>query len=955
LLFGLFLGIGLTAAQPAPLRSINVVMYNNYPPFCFMDNIGKLQGILVDEWRLWEKQTGIKVELYAMNWGEALRRMQAGEFDVIDTIFETRERAAYLDFSKPYFRIDVPIFFRKGISGITDLQSLKGFTVAAKAGDASIDLLRQNGINTVLLFTNYQAIIEAARQHQVNVFMADKPPTLYFLHKLGLQDEFRQSAAANRGEFHRAVRKGNTALLKTVEEGFAALDPARLNRIEEKWYGISLGSRPSLRFIGYVAVSGLAIILALGLWSLALKRLVKLRTAALQASESRLRALLDHIPDWVWLKDTNSRYVTANAAYARAVNCPVETLPGRSDAELWPDKDAREFVADDQAVLKSGQAKRVLRDITDAHGNRYCIETLKAPVRNAAGVTIGAVGISRDMTEPKRAEAELRRMNRTLRVLSEGSETVARVTDEAELFQAVCRLLVETGGYRMAWVGLAEQDEARSVRPAAHAGFNAGYTEAARITWGDSQRGEAPTGRAIRTGQPVIARNILTDATFGQWREGALQRGYAASAALPLKHDQEVFGALMVYTAEPDTFDPAEVALLTELTTNIAYGIAALRTRAEHRRAEEALNASEKKYRNIIENAPVGIFQSTPEGRLLNANLASARMFGYDTPADLQAAADDIPRHLFVSGEQRQHIVEAALQSDRFVRGEVEYRRKDGSVFVANLYMRAVRDEGANAALMEGFVEDITERKRAEEHLRQSRERARALSARLQSLREEERTRLAREIHDHLGQLLTALKLDLHGIGRKISGLGEAELRTALTAKVTSAREIADEVIVSVQKIASELRPGVLDRLGLAAAVEAEAQAFEERVGIRCHWRLPKETLALSQDQATAMFRIFQEILTNIARHARATEVTVELSIQDGRLVLEAMDNGVGMRPGDIENPLSLGLLGMQERAAILGGNITFKPGPTGGTTVTASIPLHRKADYNYETNPDCR
>ena len=164
-------------AQPARQRSIRVVMDNNYPPFVFSDSQGKLQGILIDEWRLWENHTGIRAEIHAMDWDEALQRMRAGEFEVIDTVFKTQERAAYWDFSKPYARIDVPIFFQKDISGLTGLESLKAFPVAAKAGDAAVDLLKRSGVTTVLPFTNYEAIVEAAGQHKVNVFVMDEPPS----------------------------------------------------------------------------------------------------------------------------------------------------------------------------------------------------------------------------------------------------------------------------------------------------------------------------------------------------------------------------------------------------------------------------------------------------------------------------------------------------------------------------------------------------------------------------------------------------------------------------------------------------------------------------------------------------------------------------------------------------------------------------------------------------------
>jgi signal transduction histidine kinase len=241
------------------------------------------------------------------------------------------------------------------------------------------------------------------------------------------------------------------------------------------------------------------------------------------------------------------------------------------------------------------------------------------------------------------------------------------------------------------------------------------------------------------------------------------------------------------------------------------------------------------------------------------------------------------------------------------------------------------------------MVRDITERKQAEQRLQSSREQLRALSARLRSLREEERAHLAREIHDHLGQLLTALSLDLRMIERRAANVSDPVLRDSLTGKAKSAQLLADETITSVQKIASELRPAILDRLGLEAAIEAEAQLFHERTGVECHCTVPEIPIAANQEEATAIFRIFQEILTNVGRHAHAKNLTVNLSQQDEILQLEVEDDGIGIKPEEIANPASLGILGMQERAAILGGDITLGVGAQSGTRVMARVVLQGK------------
>src|SRR5258706_799704 len=220
-----------------PPRTIRVVMDNAYAPFAFQSDEGQLQGILIDQWREWEKMTGIKAELHAMDWGEAGRGMRAGKFDVIDSIVETPDRPDDLDFTPSHSTVEASIYFRHNISRITDLASLKGRPVGVKTGDQHIDALTASGVPTVILFQNNDAIIAAAKQRKINVFLADDPSALYLLNKNGLDDDFRHAAPIFRDALRRAVRKGDAALLHTVTAGFAAIEPATLKQIDEEWYG----------------------------------------------------------------------------------------------------------------------------------------------------------------------------------------------------------------------------------------------------------------------------------------------------------------------------------------------------------------------------------------------------------------------------------------------------------------------------------------------------------------------------------------------------------------------------------------------------------------------------------------------------------------------------------------------------------------------------------------------
>ncbi|MFX0046453.1 MAG: GAF domain-containing protein, partial [Candidatus Hermodarchaeota archaeon] len=194
-----------------------------------------------------------------------------------------------------------------------------------------------------------------------------------------------------------------------------------------------------------------------------------------------------------------------------------------------------------------------------------------------------------EVLERRRAEEALLRSHRALQTLSECNHVLAYAESESDLLQYICRIVVEIGGYRLAWVGFAEHDAARTVRPVAQAGFEEGYLETLDITWADCERGRGPTGTAIRTGQPTPSREIQTDPRFAPWRAEAIRRGYASSLALPLRTRGQILGSLNIYAAEADAFDAEETELLAEVADNLAFGIEALRARVDRQRAEEAL------------------------------------------------------------------------------------------------------------------------------------------------------------------------------------------------------------------------------------------------------------------------------------------------------------------------------------------------------------------------------
>ncbi len=232
--------------------------------------------------------------------------------------------------------------------------------------------------------------------------------------------------------------------------------------------------------------------------------------------------------------------------------------------------------------------------------------------------------------------------------------------------------------------------------------------------------------------------------------------------------------------------------------------------------------------------------------------------------------------------------------------------------------------------------------RQSEEEARKSREKLRALTARLQATREEERLRISREIHDDLGELLTGFKFGLARIQDQLQQQDRPEIRRQLQEQIASLGSLADSTTGRIRALCTELRPAVLDDLGLVAAIEWQTGEFQKRTHIRCETNLKEKHVVASSDQATALFRIFQEILTNVARHSQASKVRVLLKTEGANLVLEVKDNGRGIEPEQMAGTGSLGLLGMQERATVLGGKVDIHSQKGRGTTITVTIPVGR-------------
>lgn len=351
-----------------------------------------------------------------------------------------------------------------------------------------------------------------------------------------------------------------------------------------------------------------------------------------------------------------------------------------------------------------------------------------------------------------------------------------------------------------------------------------------------------------------------------------------------------------------------------------------IRDITEMKRAELMLKESEEKYRTLVEQASDGIFIADFKGRFIVVNPAGYKLSQY--------SEEELRTHTIYDFVFSEDLKEMPFQMDELAAGktatsERRMRRKDGSVIDVEITARIIAQDRFLA-----FIRDITERKKVQQELLKSREELRQLSNHLENIREEERMHIAREIHDELGQHLTVIKMDISRLGKKIAG------NEVLEKEVQEILEMINTIVATVRKISSELRPSMLDDLGLVAALEWYSRDFVKRTGIKTSFNTSVGEMELPDKTKTGFFRIFQESLTNVARHSEATEVNTSLYSKDNKLFMVIHDNGKGFDAAETIGKRTLGLLGMKERALMMGGRFVVSSTPGSGTEIEVVVSL---------------
>jgi PAS domain S-box-containing protein len=644
---------------PPPPRKISVVMDDNYPPYVFRDSAGKLQGIIIDQWRAWEKKTGFTVEIHGMDWSEAVTRMKAGDFDVLDTVFETAERATYLDFSKPYATLQAPIFFRSTIGGITDLASLKGFPVAAKRGGATAQILQARGVAPLVLYNNYEAIINAAYERKVNVFVADKPPALYFLHKLGIEGDFRISEPVSGGDFHRAVHKGNASLLQLIDKGFAEVGTAEFARIEKKWFGQTLSSTRYLRYLGYGAMGALTLIALLVGWNWILAGQVRKRTRTLREREEQLRLYAQHSPAAIAMLDRDMKYLVVSHRWGTDYRLGDQPIVGRCHYEVFPEIQQR-WKDIHQRCLMGKIEKCDEEPFLRADGRTDWIRWEIQPWRQADDSIGGLIMFTEDITARKQAVEMLREGETRLIKAFRSSPvalTIGRMRDQQ---------LVEVNDAFSSLLGWAREEAVgRSLTDLAVVDASAAASVHKTL---EEQRSIRDMELALQARNATILHVIASMETI------------------------EFQG------------EPHVVATFVDITGR--------------KRAEEALRESEATFAAAFENASIAKALVAPDGRFLRVNKVLCDIVGY-TESELLAVsfqdithAEDLDLDLAYVQKMLRHEIDSYQMEKRYL------HRRGGEVWVL-LSVSIVNDKKGDPAFFVSQMQEITGRRKAAMRIQQ--------------------------------------------------------------------------------------------------------------------------------------------------------------------------------------------------------------------------------------------
>ena len=631
-------------------------------------------------------------------------------------------------------------------------------------------------------------------------------------------------------------------------------------------------------------------------------------------SEARFRELAENIEDVFYSVD-------AHHGGVRYISPGYEKIWGLSCESLYADPDSygntvlpedRHALARANALNDAGQTSNVEYRILSADGQTRWIRDRSYPVFSAVGKLERVVGIARDITESKRAALALASTHRALQMLSRSSIAINRVHDEDGLLAEVCRVAVEAGGYRMAWVGYAQDDEEKSILPVAYAGEELGYLSSIKLYWSaDHPGGQGPAGQAIRTGQPQQSADISRGDNHFHWHEAAMERGYRSTLILPLCNERHSFGVLCLYAGQVQQFAPEEIQLLQELADNLAFGIVSLRARLERRRSQEAARQASAKLReqaSLIDLAPDAIVVRNLDRTVRLWNKGAERLYGWSAEEVIGKTMEEL---MYPNPEVLIAAIDQVVNAEGDWHGEMKQIACDGSVVYVERRSTVMRDEYGQINGVMAVNTDIRERKQAREEILQ-------LNASLED-RVEQRTAQLKFANQQLEAFSYSVSHDLRSPLSSINGFSNLLEKTLIRAdgapltersrhylaRIRAGAAQMGELIDAMLSLAQVSRSSLSwETVDLSALAEALLLAFQEREPDRVA-QVDIQAGLLAQGDPRLLRQVLDNLLGNAWKFtARQSRTRITLGSEQGsagETVYFVRDNGAGFDMAYIE------------------------------------------------------
>jgi PAS domain S-box-containing protein len=679
---------------------------------------------------------------------------------------------------------------------------------------------------------------------------------------------------------------------------------------------------------------------------------------SLWESSQMLQLVLDNMPAFVFWKDRHSVYLGCNDLFAaNAGLSSPQAISGLTDLDLpWKYAEAESYRADDRFVMETGLPKLNYEETQlTADGRITDVRTSKVPLRNPAGDVIGVLGTFEDITERKRAETRILRLNRLYATLSQINQTIVHVRDQEKLFHEICRVAVEHGQFRLAWISLID-DTTYRVEPVAYAGEEQGYFTAITITYRDEPLRYGPTGTAIRTGRCVVCQDIATDVSMIPWRDQALQRGYRSSAAVPFRQHGRVIGALTVFAAEPLGFDAEDEQLLDEIGLDISFALDALEQEAQRRQAEAELNElnaeleqrvlvrtvelarAHEHLRAILDTAGEGVVFTDLHGTIEYVNPAMERLTGYQA-TEVIGRNPRVWKSDQTSALTHRHMWNT-LTNGEIWQGELINRRKDGSLYDAALTTAPLTNSEGQTMGFVGVQRDITRQKE------------------LDRMKDQFVSNVSHELRTPLANILLHVDLLEHGKPDKLTSYLQTLRREA-----ERLRKLIEDLL-DLSRLDRNVAPIQLTSIDLNQLLEhlvADRSALAERRSLKLTYE-PAPDLPFVLTDTSKLIQVASNLMTNALNYTPTggvVKVEAEVRQHEGQRLatFTVRDTGPGISPQDLPHLFErfyrgaagrqasapgtgLGLAISQEIMKRLGGRITVESEVGRGAAFTVWLPL---------------